>query len=157
MGKTWSHVTMTKHTLAKLLIVRNGRDLWWIVCGNVFGRIDFTVHLTVYSRHEIEIRHSWILGFVATPVDRIENVETHFLAKQRLAEIKLLLVQGAQQVDVIILTSEQTGSLLRVAQETRLFLVGDQTTTHEELSKTRRTSRRRRGKRAGSNSRPTNI
>lgn len=157
MGKTWSHVTMTKHTLAKLLIVRNRRDLWWIVCGNVFGRIDFTVHLTVYSTHEIEIRHSWILGFVATPVDRIENVETHFLAKQRLAEIKLLLVQGAQQVDVIILTSEQTGSLLRVAQETRLFLVGDQATTHEELSKTRRTSRRRRGKRAGSNSRPTNI
>lgn len=157
MGKTWSHVTMTKHTLAKLLIVPNGRDLWWIVCGNVFGRIDFTVHLTVYSTHEIEIRHSWILGFVATPVDRIENVETHFLAKQRLAEIKLLLVQGAQQVDVIILTSEQTGSLLRVAQETRLFLVGDQATTHEELSKTRRTSRRRRGKRAGSNSRPTNI
>lgn len=148
---------MAKHTLAKLLIVRNGRDLWWIVCGNVFGRIDFTVNLTVYSTHEIEIRHSWILGFVTTPVDRIENVETHFLAKQRLAEIKLLLVQGTQQVDVIILTSEQTGSLLRVAQETRLFLVGDQATPHEELSKTRRTSRRRRNKRAGRNTRPINI
>lgn len=98
----------------------------------------------VHGEQQVQIRSARILSFQPPPAHGFEHVRSHPLAIQHLVEVELLLVDGTNQIHVIVRAREQASPLLRVNQHPVLLLFRNQLLSREYVAETRLPLRRSR-------------
>lgn len=100
---------------------------------------------TVHGEQQVQIKTTRIISFTPSPTYGFKHVLSHPLSIQHFVEVELLLVDGTNQIHIIVRTCKQASSLLRVNQHSVLLLFRNQFFSREYVSETARLSLRRSG------------